>query len=84
MVGARPWQLAGLTLAEPLLQMVLALFSGSVFYKLCTLFLGRWIPLVNRIDLPVEQLFWLLLLFLLGFGLACLPAWRMYGVSKKT
>ena len=84
MVGARPWQLAGLTLAEPLLQMVLALLSGSVFYKLCTLFLGRWIPLVNRIDLPVEQLFWLLLLFLLGFGLACLPAWRMYGVSKKT
>lgn len=84
MVGARPWQLAGLTLAEPLLQMVLALLSGSVLYKLCTLFLGRWIPLVNRIDLPVEQLFWLLLLFLLGFGLACLPAWRMYGVSKKT
>lgn len=84
MVGARPWQLAGLTLAEPLLQMLLALFGGSVFYKLFTLVLGNWVPLVSRIDLPVEKLFWLLLLFLLGFGLACLPAWRMYGVSKNT
>lgn len=84
MVGARPWQLAGLTLAEPLLQMVLALFGGGVIYQLSTFFLGNWIPLVNRIDLPLEQLFWLLLLFLLGFALACLPAWRMYGVSKKT
>ena len=84
MVGARPWQLAGLTLAEPLLQMMLALFGGGVFYQLSTFFLGNWIPLVNRIDLPLEQLFWLLLLFLLGFALACLPAWRMYGVSKKT
>ena len=84
MVGARPWQLAGLTLAEPLLQMMLALFGGGVFYLLSTFFLGNWIPLVNRIDLPLEQLFWLLLLFLLGFALACLPAWRMYGVSKKT
>ena len=84
MVGARPWQLAGLTLAEPLLQMVLALFGGGVIYQLSTFFLGNWIPLVNRIDLPLEQLFWLLLLFLLGFALACLSAWRMYGVSKKT
>ena len=84
MVGARPWQLAGLTLAEPLLQMLLALFGGGVIYQLSTFFLGNWIPLVNRIDLPLEQLFWLLLLFLLGFALACLPAWRMYGVSKKT
>ncbi len=84
MVGARPWQLAGLTLAEPVLQIVFALFSGVVIYKLSTLFLGNWIPVVSSIRLPVEHLFWLLLLFLLGFLTACLPAWKMYGFSKRT
>lgn len=84
MVGARPWQLAGLTLAEPVLQILFALFSGVVLYKVSTLFLGNWIPVVNSIALPVGHLFWLLLLFLLGFLIACLPAWRMYGFSKRT
>lgn len=84
MVGAKPWQLAGLTLAEPMLQIILALLSGVVAYKISTLFLGSWIPVINSIKLPVQQLFWLLLLFLLGFLIACLPAWRMYGFSKRT
>ncbi|WP_419831456.1 ABC transporter permease [Endozoicomonas atrinae] len=84
MVGARPWQLAGLTLAEPMLQILVALCSGVVIYKVSTLFLGSWIPVVSSIALPLEQLLWLLSLFLLGFLVACLPAWRMYGISRRT
>jgi len=83
-VGARPWQLAGLMLVGPLLQALLALFVGVVCYQLSTLFLGTWIPLVNRTDLPMAQLFWLLSLFLSSFGLACLLAWCMYGGSENT
>ena len=83
-VGARPWQLAGLTLVGPLLQTLLALLAGIVFYQIATLFLGTQIPLINRTDLPTEQLFWWLLLFLPSFGLICVPAWRMYGISKNT
>ena len=83
-VGGGPWQLAGLTLVGPLLQTLLALFAGIVFYQIATLFLGIRMPLINRTGLPTEQLFWQLLLFLPGFGLICLLAWRMYGISKNT
>ncbi|MGI2025872.1 ABC transporter permease [Endozoicomonas acroporae] len=84
MVGASPWQLAVLTLAEPMLQILFALCSGVVLYKVSTLFLGSWIPVVSSIALPFEQLLWLLSLFLLGFLVACLPAWRIYGFSRRT
>ncbi|WP_257265489.1 ABC transporter permease [Endozoicomonas sp. ONNA2] len=84
MVGASPWQLAGLTLAEPMLQILVALCSGVIVYKISTLFVGSWIPVVSSITLPFEQLVWLLSLFLLGFLVACLPAWRMYGFSRRT
>ena len=82
MVGASPWQLAGMTLAEPVLQILFALFFGVVIYMLSTPFIGSWIPVVSRIFLPLGDLFWLLLLFFLGFLLACFPAWRIYGISK--
>ncbi|WP_257295986.1 ABC transporter permease [Endozoicomonas sp. YOMI1] len=84
MVGASPWQLAALTWAEPMLQILFALCSGVVIYKVSTLFLGSWIPVVSNIALPFERLLWLLSLFLLGFLVACLPAWRLYGFSRRT
>lgn len=82
MVGASPWQLAGMTLAEPVLQILFALSFGVVIYMLSTPFIGSWIPVVSRVFLPLRDLFWLLLLFFLGFLLACFPAWRIYGISK--
>lgn len=84
MVGARPWQLAGLTFAEPALQILCALFCGVVLYKASNLFLGDWIPVMNNIPLPVDYILWFLLLFLVGFLVVCLPAWWLYGVAKRT
>ena len=83
MVGARPSHLVNLTLAEPLLQVVLALGLGTLLYAFSLWLIQAWLPVIDQVSLPLQHFSWLLLVFVAGFAMACLPAWKIYGASKR-
>ena len=83
MVGARPLQLAGLALAEPLLQILVAILIGITLYLPACILLDFWLPLTGSTMLSVSQLFSLALVFAAGFALACIPALYIYNFSRK-
>lgn len=82
MVGARPFLIAGLALAEPVLQIMMSLLVGAVFYLLTRMVIGSWVPVAEGVELTFNQLSWIILLVVFGFMVACWPAWRIYGFSK--
>ena len=84
MVGAKPWQLANIALIEPLMHILAALALGFVFYRLANIILENWIPVISIVDLPTSELMWLLLLCFTGLLIACIPAWRVFGISRNT
>ncbi|MGY0216137.1 ABC transporter permease [Endozoicomonadaceae bacterium StTr2] len=83
MVGAKPRQLATLTLAEPLLQILIAIVLGTILYLPACILFDIWLPLAGSAMLSFHQLFSLALIFTAGFLLACIPALYIYNLSRK-
>ena len=83
MVGARPLQIANLTLAEPLCQIVVAIVLGTLLYLCVSFSLQSFLPMLTSTGLTAQQLSWIVMVFICGLTVACLPAWKMYAVSKR-
>ncbi|WP_461536570.1 ABC transporter permease [Spongorhabdus nitratireducens] len=83
MVGARPIQIASLTLAEPVGQVIVAIIIGTLSYFIACAGLHYFFPAMIGLELSLQQVSWLLLVFMAGFSFACLPAWKIYAVSRR-
>ncbi|OED44501.1 hypothetical protein ACH42_07300 [Endozoicomonas sp. (ex Bugula neritina AB1)] len=83
MVGARPYQIANMTFIEPLIQIIIALAAGILMYKFGQGLISQSLPFMTMDSLHLAHYGWLLLIFTIGFILAGVPAWKVYGLSKR-